>query len=178
MDGMIGKIGISTDDAIEFLNSLLMLDREAISFLCTNKVSCGLSLLEHPTVQVTSWAGGGGSVGLLGILNGIFGLPGQAGPIVAVYEGDDHISRIGCFKRNEGESKPISAPHAAAIAQEAGGERAPWERTIYDEERILKDLTGFINAHSLENTSGTSDRTLALFLPQGLREHMPAEGFG
>lgn len=69
------KKSISPQEVVEFLNSLLELDREAISNLIFTRVSCNMKLAEHPTVQVLQDAvDGRNCVGWLGLLNGLFGI--------------------------------------------------------------------------------------------------------
>lgn len=60
------------DYTIRYLNELLEIDRKTISKLFTYRIECNQKLINHPTVQV-------GlhdklyKVGLMGILNGLFG---------------------------------------------------------------------------------------------------------
>ncbi len=67
------------DETIGFLNELLALDVDAVSALmCNARVPCGDALANHPTVQVglqpgTTKDDGLCDVGLLGVLNGLFG---------------------------------------------------------------------------------------------------------
>ena len=65
---------ISTEDAIWTLNRLLEADREAISLLVANRVPCNQALSLDPTCQVGSVRGEGWEVGLLGIINALFGV--------------------------------------------------------------------------------------------------------
>ncbi len=69
---MIAK-SLSLDDVIEKLNGFLKVDRDGISDLFLNKKAvCNNALANHPTVQV--WGDETGfSVGILGVLNGLFG---------------------------------------------------------------------------------------------------------
>jgi hypothetical protein len=62
---------VTLDEAVEFLNGLLALDRPAMAALLLNRVPCGEGLARHPTVQVMRR--NGFQVGLLGVLNGLFG---------------------------------------------------------------------------------------------------------
>jgi len=77
---------VTYDDVIEFLNELLEIDAEAVKQLVESRVPCKMLLAEHPTVQVRAqddehW------VGLLGILNGLFGTYRDGcGPIAVCYE--------------------------------------------------------------------------------------------
>lgn len=70
-------------DVVSFLNQLLKTDREAVSELFHLKVKCNQALADHPAVQVSEYILENGAevktpgeyqVGLLGILNGLFGV--------------------------------------------------------------------------------------------------------
>jgi hypothetical protein len=63
---------INIDDAIEALNSMLEADPAAMLALVGSRVPCNEALAEHPTCQVSD-EDGALSVGLLGVLNGIYG---------------------------------------------------------------------------------------------------------
>ena len=74
---------------VNFLNELLQYDKDAVSALVNNRVTCDVALANHPTVQVRD-QNGIYLVGLLGILNGFMGVNDMGdGPIRAVYEHDD-----------------------------------------------------------------------------------------
>lgn len=88
---------------VAFLNDLLVLDREAVSALVAARVSCNAAMADHLTVQVggapKDGIGAGGTVGVLGLLNGICGtIPdgprAGSGPIAAVVEDDASVSRF------------------------------------------------------------------------------------
>ena len=78
---------ISIDECIKFLNDLIKLDMQAILDLCQNRVSCNEKLADHPTVQVDAKEGKHW-IGLIGILNGLFGIDDKSGmgPIGAVLD--------------------------------------------------------------------------------------------
>jgi hypothetical protein len=65
---------ISVDDTIAFLNSLVELDRDAVTNLIKSRVECNESLARHPTVQVGVKDNNTYEVGILGIINGLFGI--------------------------------------------------------------------------------------------------------
>jgi len=95
------KESISVDEVIAFLNELLEIDRPAIAALIANRVPCNERMLEHPTVQVQPQHGGY-HVGMLGILNGLFGTFEEGrlaawGPIMTIW---DNGTLIG-FKRTD-----------------------------------------------------------------------------
>ena len=59
-------------EAVRRLNAILECDTDALSRLIETRVPCNGRLADHPTVQVRD-VGDGYRVGLLGILNGLFG---------------------------------------------------------------------------------------------------------
>jgi len=61
------------DRVVSFLNELAALDGEAIEHLVEMRAQCNRALLEHPTVQATEDDEGNPVVGLLGVINGMFG---------------------------------------------------------------------------------------------------------
>lgn len=67
---------VTVEQAIELLNSALEADPIAIQNLMNSRVTCNDDLANHPTIQVGSDGVGEDSpfrVGLLGIVNGLFG---------------------------------------------------------------------------------------------------------
>jgi len=64
---------ITLKDAIDFLNELVKIDADALRALIGHRVPCNNGLVDHPTVQVGEF-GGVFQVGMLGILNGLFGV--------------------------------------------------------------------------------------------------------
>lgn len=83
---------VSIDETIAYLNELLLLDKPATAALLANRVPCNQELADHPTVQVDAQHGGF-HVGLLGIINGLFGVhdESQYGPICYEFENGDLI---------------------------------------------------------------------------------------
>lgn len=67
------KESITAQDAVELLNAMLAIDRAATESLVFGRVLCNQELADHPTVQVGLAADGGFEVGLIGVLNGMFG---------------------------------------------------------------------------------------------------------
>lgn len=61
------------DQVVSFLNELVCLDRQAVELLVETRVRCNQAMLSHPTVQVRENDDGHPTVGLLGIVNGMFG---------------------------------------------------------------------------------------------------------
>jgi hypothetical protein len=64
---------VTKDEAIELLNAALSLDPEAMKALAFSRVECNEPLAVHPTIQVIR-VGEKNMVGLMGILNGLFGV--------------------------------------------------------------------------------------------------------
>lgn len=85
------KEKVTLDEAVEFFNSLLEIDKEAISKVFTSRVNCNKKMAEHITVQVFSFEDDIYYVGPLGILNGLFGIDeeGFGGIIAIIYDNGD-----------------------------------------------------------------------------------------
>lgn len=78
------KESITLDEVIEALNSMLACDNKAIQSMVMDRVRCNEALADHPSAQV---AGDSGyySIGLLGVINGLFGVDEWGrGPIALV----------------------------------------------------------------------------------------------
>ena len=92
------------EDAIDYLNSLLEADREAVSNLVENRVQCNNDLANHPTCEVKQGCYGiNGSeyyVGMLGVINGLLRDPSnpQPGPICAVFDSRNKLVRFEKYK--------------------------------------------------------------------------------
>jgi hypothetical protein len=67
------KDSITLHETVDFLNELLVIDPDAVNAMFSFRFSCGRKLADHPTVQVGMLGGGHPVVGLIGILNGLFG---------------------------------------------------------------------------------------------------------
>lgn len=79
---------VTIDDVIKYLNELVYLDRKAIETLSDFRVDCNEKIANHPTVQVVQ-KDNKFSVGLIGLLNGLFGIREDGwGEITAVYIDD------------------------------------------------------------------------------------------
>jgi hypothetical protein len=84
---------VSIDEVLAFLNELVKVDEPAIRSLVETRVPCGLALAEHPTVQVQAYPNGTPLVGVLGVLNGLFGVDDRNyGPITAEFEDDGTLT--------------------------------------------------------------------------------------
>jgi len=91
------KETITVDEVIDILNGAIVMDREAIDALVNQRIECNESLADHPHIQVRPGKSLSGtaiwSVGLLGILNGLFGIDDISGygAITAVINDDSGI---------------------------------------------------------------------------------------
>ena len=63
---------LTLEKAAQILTEITKQDPEAMRALCDHRISCNNTLADHPTVQVGEYDGIH-KVGLLGILNGLFG---------------------------------------------------------------------------------------------------------
>lgn len=75
---------VSIDETISLLNEAVALDKLAVAALLANRVPCNDGLASHPTIQVQAQYGGYG-VGILGIINGLFGEDHGKGPICSIF---------------------------------------------------------------------------------------------
>lgn len=88
------KEKVSVDDVIDFLNEVLSLDHSVAQAILDNRVPCNFAVANHNSIQVRCEdVDVNCSVGLLGLLNGVFGANEKGyGPIAAVVEKDGKVS--------------------------------------------------------------------------------------
>ena len=92
------KASVTIDEVLTILNEAHADDPKAMDALIKARVNCNDKLADHPTIQIGVHHNGY-SVGLLGILNGLFGIDSKgSGCIAASYDGD---KLIGFIKRNQ-----------------------------------------------------------------------------
>lgn len=78
-------LSVTILDALALLNEAVELDHEAMRALCEGRVPCNEDLARHPTIQVSSCQSAESTaksayrVGLIGILNGLFGIDPESG---------------------------------------------------------------------------------------------------
>lgn len=95
------KETVTQQEAIDFLNELLKIDRETVQKLIKNRIICNKDLAYHSTVQVQR-NGNNYVVGLLGILNGLFGTDDAGyGAIASLENSDGTILRFEKYKKIE-----------------------------------------------------------------------------
>ncbi len=88
------KETITIAEALDTLNSAVKADPVAMLNLVENRVPCNKIFADHPSIQV-SVEGDGYAVGLLGILNGLFGTNKEGwGPIAGVFEDDGTLTKF------------------------------------------------------------------------------------
>ena len=78
---------VTVEDAILYLNGILHTDGDCIAELVSHRVVCNHAMAHHPTVQVME-KDGAFLVGLLGILNGLFGANDDGWGYISAYFGD------------------------------------------------------------------------------------------
>jgi hypothetical protein len=88
------KASVTVDDVLVLLNVTHAADPKAMDALVKARVSCNEELANHPTVQV-GLRNGSYSIGILGILNGLFGIDGKGyGAIAANYDSDKLVGFV------------------------------------------------------------------------------------
>lgn len=89
------KSKVSIEETVDFLNELLKTDPVTVNSLLSMRTSCSEKMADHPTVQVgTIGKSTYYIVGLIGIINGLFGVDDDdMGRITADYK-DGQITRF------------------------------------------------------------------------------------
>lgn len=92
-----------TPKVVDYLNGLIRCDQKAMQDLLRRRVPCNVKLACHPTCQcIANKDGTDATVGMLGVLNGLFGIdPDGWGPIAAVIEDDGSLSGFICTPGNK-----------------------------------------------------------------------------
>lgn len=80
------KTVLTLEEVIAFLNSVVVLDPDAMRALIEARVPCNSDIAKHPSIQVSK-TDDGYSFGLLGLLNGLFGSDKKGwGTVAATFE--------------------------------------------------------------------------------------------
>lgn len=89
------KNQVTPQEVVDYLNTLVEADGRAILTLSLLRVPCNEKLADHPSCQVGTEPGvGSNRVGLIGVLNGIFGTNDAGwGNIAATFKD----GRLTCF---------------------------------------------------------------------------------
>jgi len=89
------KQSITIKNVCDILNELIKLDQKCAETLVSQRVPCNESVADHPTIQVHQPPGEKPSVGLLGILNGLFGIQDDGfGALCAEFDDDNKLRRF------------------------------------------------------------------------------------
>ncbi len=99
--GSMMRKTVTPQDVIDLLNEALALDPKVMAELVGHRVTCTGRLADHETIQVNTWKQHGEpeidgyAVGILGILNGMFGVDADGwGCISAIVNDDKSIERF------------------------------------------------------------------------------------
>lgn len=91
------KETVTVQDVCDVLNEMLKLDKDCITALVNHREPCNEAVANHPTIQVQQYPGDISRVGLIGVLNGMFGIREDGmGALAMVIEDNGDISG---FKR-------------------------------------------------------------------------------
>lgn len=123
------KSQITIEETIKLLNEAVQADAKAMRDLIESRVECNATFAAHPTIQVANYHKKDAyTVGLLGILNGLFGIDDKGwGSIAAVFSVD-------CPRGHE-------TPELAGVGELC---------STCKEELILGKLEGFENRYERE----------------------------
>lgn len=85
------KESVTPQDVVDLLNEIAKTDKEALKALINLRVPCNKALADHPTIQTVN-KDGQYVVGILGILNGLFGVgPDHYGCLSVVEDGHHNV---------------------------------------------------------------------------------------
>lgn len=84
---------VTPQDAVDLLNGLLERDPQAVNSLVNARVKCNEELAKHPTVQV-GIIRGTYIVGLIGVLNGLFGIRDDGFGEICCYLEEGKVTRF------------------------------------------------------------------------------------
>lgn len=90
------KKSVTARNVVSLLNEALKLDPKCIEKLVSNRVRCNDSIAAHPTIQVHRYKKDKFySVGIIGILNGIFGIrKDKMGAICVEFDDNDKLVKF------------------------------------------------------------------------------------
>jgi len=92
---------VTINDVVLYLNELLDIDKDALSRLITEKRSrCNKALADHSTVIASDEGGGVFTVGLMGILNGLFGINEFGRGVLAARFKSERGDLVGFLRRD------------------------------------------------------------------------------
>jgi hypothetical protein len=105
-DGKMIRQSITPQDAVDLLNEALQLDGDAMTKLVGQRVECNRALADHPTIQSGHpdiFIGEDDPceihcVGLLGIINGLFGIDENGYGAIAAHIDEGKIIKFTLFK--------------------------------------------------------------------------------
>lgn len=83
---MIKRDEISAQYVVDFLNELLRMDKYALTDMMSERISVNKELKNHPTVMSRELVEGVPEIGLLSVLNGMFGLEGKTVAIEVIFD--------------------------------------------------------------------------------------------
>lgn len=98
-DVMKKRDEISAQYVVDFLNELVRLDKYALTDMMSERISVNKELKNHPTILVKELVEGVPEIGLLSIINGMFGLEGETQAIEVIL--DKHTDIITEFRLTE-----------------------------------------------------------------------------
>ncbi len=91
---------ITVEDLVDFLNEVLVSDRQAVTDLLSESVIANRALAAHPTVECDQ-RGARSFVSFMGLINGVFGFDETGGAVEVVLEPGKRYAAIERFRVRE-----------------------------------------------------------------------------
>jgi len=159
---MTAKRSILLSEAINVLNRAVREDREAVERLCDLRVDCNKILADDESIQVWAMGDGALKVGVIGLVNGLFGADAQGwGPIAAQYQMGCPEHGLAILQRHGQECPFEDCGEQLCVVVNNGG--------AFETMHLVCPEHGVISDHNSGKTCPTCGGDL---LPQRL------EGFG
>ena len=103
-------IAATVQHAVDVLNRAFEADPEAVQLLIENRVNCNKQLADDHTIQVGQVADKTWEVGMLGIINGIFGVDVSGWGYIAAMYNDGNLVGFKVLNRIEGLAIHVCRP--------------------------------------------------------------------
>lgn len=117
------KDSVTVQDVCDLFNEIVRDDPECARALVETRVPCNEAIADHPTIQVNLFEGDDtAKVGLLGFLNGLFGINEKSGMGAVCITVDDQTGRVFGMVKTEVILTEQEDGKEEAKAHEAAGE--------------------------------------------------------
>lgn len=168
---------ITADHAVDILNELLALDPVALTALVERRWACNEALADHPTCQVVKNPQGL-SVGLLGVLNALFGADDEGrGQLCIVNDADGSITKFARITARDGKHVTIDEPVYCPDAEELAERLIEAEAILYP--NLNDALIGTVQRFGMDTVAlYDREKCIEILMGDGMSHEEAEEWFG